>query len=82
MPNELLPNDIVNLNHDSISALFLGPKAENVELMKVLFEKVLDKQRHARENYHREDKVNEIFLRSEPFDVIANLSYRFSSQTK
>lgn len=54
---DLLPQDVVNLDHDAISALFLGPKAENFDLLKELFGKVLDKQKHVRENYHREDKV-------------------------
>lgn len=57
MSNNLIPDDVVNLDHDSISALFLGPKAENFDLLKELFGKVLDKQRNVRENYHREDNV-------------------------
>ena len=57
MLKELLPPDVTSLDHDSIATLFLGPKAENFDLLKELFEKVLNKQRAARLNYHLEDKV-------------------------
>ncbi|KZT57261.1 pyridoxal-dependent decarboxylase domain protein [Calocera cornea HHB12733] len=50
------PGHSVALDHDAISALFLGPKAENFELLKELFGHVLDKQKVVRQNYHREDE--------------------------
>lgn len=80
MAKELLPLDNVKLNHDSIAALFLGPKAENFALLKELFEKVLGKQRRARENYHPDDKVV-LTIQCSPRRV-TDLSYRFSFQKK
>ena len=47
-----------NAEHEALSALFLGPKAENFDMLKELFNIVLDGQKQARKEYHPEDKVS------------------------
>jgi len=42
--------------HEAVSAWFLGPRAENFELVKELFNGVLDRQAEVRLNYHQEDQ--------------------------
>ncbi|KAL0958858.1 hypothetical protein HGRIS_014176 [Hohenbuehelia grisea] len=46
-----------NADHERISALFLGPKAENFGLLRECFIEVLDKQRAVRTKYFPEDKA-------------------------
>uniref|UniRef100_D8Q5H7 L-tyrosine decarboxylase C-terminal domain-containing protein n=1 Tax=Schizophyllum commune (strain H4-8 / FGSC 9210) TaxID=578458 RepID=D8Q5H7_SCHCM len=43
--------------HESISAWFLGPRAENYDLLKQLFAGAVDSHARVRENYYAEDGV-------------------------
>lgn len=43
--------------HERISALFLGPKAENAELLKRCFELIVTKQVEGRNSYFPNDHV-------------------------
>lgn len=43
--------------HESVSAWFLGPRAENFPLLKELFNGVLNDHARVRENYHPEDGI-------------------------
>lgn len=51
--------DCVNTSfHEAISAWFLGPQAENTDLLKHLFEQTLKLQEQSRLDYHPEDGVS------------------------
>ncbi|KAI4522848.1 PLP-dependent transferase [Schizophyllum commune Loenen D] len=41
--------------HECVSSWFLGPRAENFDLLKEIFSGVLDEHRRVREEYHPED---------------------------
>lgn len=47
-------------DHERISALFLGPKAENAELLKHCFDLIVSKQKEGREGYFPNDQVSGI----------------------
>ena len=48
--------------HECVSSWFLGPRAENFDLLKEIFSGVLDEHRRVREEYHPEDGVRDSFL--------------------
>ncbi|KAF4616928.1 hypothetical protein D9613_008569 [Agrocybe pediades] len=41
--------------HEAVSAWFLGPQAENGDLLKQLFDQIIDSHAEARKSYHPED---------------------------
>lgn len=43
--------------HEAVSAWFLGPQAENFDLLKDLFGRSLDAQASVRKSFHPEDGV-------------------------
>jgi hypothetical protein len=43
--------------HQAVSAWFLGPQAENADLLKELFDKVVEDHVAARTSYHPQDGV-------------------------
>lgn len=43
--------------HEAVSAWFLGPQAENFDLLKHLFDRALSDQATVRKNFHPEDGV-------------------------
>lgn len=43
--------------HEAVSAWFLGPQAENFDLLRDLFNRALDGQAAVRKSFHPEDGV-------------------------
>ena len=58
-PIHRIPN---NTEHERISALFLGPKAENAAFLSRCFEMIVYGQAKARSNYFPEDRVRPSFI--------------------
>lgn len=50
-----------NDDHERISALFIGPKGENLDTLQRCFNMIVEKQRAARLSYFPEDKVCALF---------------------
>ena len=59
LPIHRIPN---NAEHERISALFLGPKAENAAFLSRCFGMIVSGQAKARLNYFPEDKVRSSFI--------------------
>ena len=53
-----------NSAHEAIASWFLGPKAENVELLRRCFDKIVLKQYEGRQAYFPEDSVSVLCFRS------------------
>lgn len=49
-----------NDDHERVSALFLGPKAENAPLLKQYFDLILAKQFEGRQAYFPNDQVGSL----------------------
>lgn len=47
--------------HEAVSAWFLGPQAENADLLKTLFNQIVDSHTEARISYHPEDGVRIVY---------------------
>jgi hypothetical protein len=55
------PSALVDM-HEAVSAWFLGPRAENFDLLKELFCGVLDDHAKVRQMYHEQDGVSVLFF--------------------
>jgi hypothetical protein len=55
------PSALVDM-HEAVSAWFLGPRAENFDLLKELFCGVLDDHAKVRQMYHEQDGVSTSFF--------------------
>lgn len=57
--NDRAYSDCVNADfHEAVSAWFLGPQAENADILKGLFGQSVDLQTQSRLAYHPEDGVS------------------------
>lgn len=57
-PNKRAYADCVNGNlHEAVSAWFLGPQAENADILTGLFEETIKLQKQSRLDYYPEDGV-------------------------
>ena len=68
--------------HESISAWFLGPRAENFDLLKELFAGAVDSHARVRENYYVEEGVSSFVVSLAHRELIDRVQVFITSSIK